>query len=44
MEPPAYQIHAWSRDTGIISHTTHVGHFDGPHPFAEIETLAAGAM
>ena len=37
LEPPGYQIHVWSQDIGIVSHTAHVGRFDGPHPFAELE-------
>lgn len=39
LEPPAYQLHVWSRDTGIVSHTAHVGRFDGPHPFVEVELV-----
>jgi 3',5'-cyclic AMP phosphodiesterase CpdA len=32
MEPPAYQLHLWRPDSGLISHTAYVGAFDGPHP------------
>ena len=35
LEPPGYQIHVWSRDTGLVSHTAIIGRFDGPHPFAD---------
>ncbi len=42
MEPPGYQVHVWSRDTGIVSHTAHVGRFDGPHPFADDGTGGVG--
>ncbi len=33
MEPPAFQIHAWSADTGIVSHTVMVEAYAGPFPF-----------
>ena len=33
MEPPAYQLHQWHPDTGLVSHTAFVGKFDGPYPF-----------
>ncbi|MBP2303591.1 phosphodiesterase [Azospirillum picis] len=33
MEPPGYQIHMWSPETGIVSHTAVIGDFDGPYPF-----------
>jgi 3',5'-cyclic-AMP phosphodiesterase len=36
MEPTGYQLHVWSQDTGIVSHTAHVGRFEGPHPFSEV--------
>jgi 3',5'-cyclic-AMP phosphodiesterase len=42
LEPPGYQVHAWSRDTGIVSHTAHVGRFDGPHLFADDGTGGVG--
>lgn len=35
MEPPAYQLHKWHPDTGLVSHTAYVGNFDGPYPFFE---------
>ena len=35
LEPPGYQLHVWTPEVGIVSHTTYVGSFDGPHPFAE---------
>jgi 3',5'-cyclic AMP phosphodiesterase CpdA len=37
MEPPAYQLHQWQRDAGLVSHTAYVGKFDGPYPFYEAE-------
>jgi len=42
MEPPGYQVHVWTRDTGIISHTATVGRFDGPYPFADDGTGGVG--
>lgn len=35
MEPPAFQLHAWRRDTGVISHTAYIGDFAGPYPFRD---------
>ena len=32
MEPPAYRIHAYAPDTGLVSHTAFVGEFAGPYP------------
>ncbi|MBE9080432.1 phosphodiesterase [Romeria aff. gracilis LEGE 07310] len=34
MEPPAYHLHLWHDDTGLISHTQYVGSYAGPYPFA----------
>jgi len=33
MEPPAYRVHAWTPETGVISHTAFVGRYAGPYPF-----------
>jgi 3',5'-cyclic AMP phosphodiesterase CpdA len=33
LEPPAFQLHLWRDDTGLISHTRAVDAFDGPYPF-----------
>lgn len=35
LEPPGYQLHVWTPDHGIVSHTTLIGRFDGPHLFTE---------
>ncbi len=35
MEPPAYQLHKWHPDTGLISHTAYIGKFEGPYPFCD---------
>ncbi len=35
LEPPGYQVHFWSADTGIVSHTATIGRFDGPHSFPD---------
>jgi 3',5'-cyclic AMP phosphodiesterase CpdA len=42
LEPPGYQVHTWSRDVGIISHTASVGRFDGPHSFPDDGTGGVG--
>jgi 3',5'-cyclic-AMP phosphodiesterase len=39
MEPPGYQLHLWNPGSGIISHTAHIGEFDGPYPFYEESRL-----
>lgn len=33
MEPPAFLVHYWREDLGLITHTSHVGDFAGPYPF-----------
>jgi 3',5'-cyclic AMP phosphodiesterase CpdA len=33
MEPPGYQIHMWSPEHGLVTHTVTVGSFEGPFPF-----------
>lgn len=33
MEPPAYGVHAFTPETGVVSHTAFVGSFAGPYPF-----------
>jgi 3',5'-cyclic AMP phosphodiesterase CpdA len=32
-EPPAFQLHSWSPDSGFVSHTVCVESFPGPFPF-----------
>ena len=32
-EPPAFQLHRWTPEDGIVSHTAYVEHYDGPYPF-----------
>jgi len=32
-EPPAFQLHRWTPEDGIVSHTVYVEHFPGPFPF-----------
>jgi len=32
-EPPAFQLHRWTQDDGIVSHTVYVEDFPGPYPF-----------
>lgn len=33
MEPPGFQLHTWTTETGLISHTLVTGRFPGPYPF-----------
>jgi len=35
MEPPACQLHVWTAETGLVSHTSYIGDFDGPYLFAD---------
>jgi len=35
MEPPAFQLHAWRKGVGVVSHTAYIGDFAGPYPFKE---------
>jgi 3',5'-cyclic AMP phosphodiesterase CpdA len=39
LEPPAYQLHVWLPETGLVTHQGYVGAFDGPYPF-----FAEGAL
>lgn len=32
-EPPAYQLHLWGADTGLVTHMAYVERFPGPFPF-----------
>jgi 3',5'-cyclic AMP phosphodiesterase CpdA len=32
-EPPAFQLHRWTAEDGIVSHTVYVERFPGPYPF-----------
>ena len=34
MEPPAFQLHAWT-GSGLVTHTAYIGEFDGPYPFRD---------
>jgi 3',5'-cyclic AMP phosphodiesterase CpdA len=34
-EPPAYQLHRYRPETGIVSHTAYVERFAGPYPFLQ---------
>jgi 3',5'-cyclic AMP phosphodiesterase CpdA len=35
MEPPACQLHVWRPGTGLVSHTSYIGDFDGPYLFSD---------
>ena len=39
MEPPAFQLHAWRKGVGVVSHTAYIGDFAGPFPFYDGDTL-----
>jgi 3',5'-cyclic-AMP phosphodiesterase len=32
-EPPAFQLHAWHEDSGIVSHIVYTDNYPGPFPF-----------
>ena len=33
MEPAAFQVHTWVKDTGIVSHHAYAGHWGGPYAY-----------
>lgn len=33
LEPPAYQLHLWAEETGVVTHTAYVEPYPGPFPF-----------
>ena len=33
MEPPGFQLHLWTPEAGIVTHTVPIGSFEGPFPF-----------
>jgi 3',5'-cyclic-AMP phosphodiesterase len=33
MEPPAVALHKWLPGTGLVTHLSYVGKYDGPYPF-----------
>jgi 3',5'-cyclic AMP phosphodiesterase CpdA len=36
MEPPAIALHQWRPGTGLVTHVSYIGAFDGPKPFRKI--------
>lgn len=36
MEPPAIALHQWRPGTGLVTHVSYIGDFDGPKPFRKI--------
>ena len=36
MEPPAIALHQWRPHTGLVTHVSYVGAFDGPKPFRKM--------
>lgn len=33
MEPPAVALHQWRPGTGLVTHLSYIGDYDGPYPF-----------
>ena len=33
MEPPGIALHLWRPPTGLVTHLSYVGTYDGPRPF-----------
>jgi hypothetical protein len=33
MEPPGLALHLWRPGTGLITHVSYIGTYDGPQPF-----------
>jgi 3',5'-cyclic AMP phosphodiesterase CpdA len=33
MEPPGLALHLWRPDTGLVTHVSYIGTYDGPRPF-----------
>jgi 3',5'-cyclic AMP phosphodiesterase CpdA len=36
MEPPAIALHQWRPHTGLVTHVSYIGDFDGPRPFRKM--------
>jgi 3',5'-cyclic AMP phosphodiesterase CpdA len=36
MEPPAIALHQWRPSTGLVTHVSYIGEFDGPKPFRKL--------
>ncbi len=41
MEPPAYQLHLWNEESGLVSHTQYINQYDGPYSFFKAEKSAS---
>jgi 3',5'-cyclic-AMP phosphodiesterase len=33
LEPPGFKVHAYAANSSVVSHTAHIGTWDGPFPF-----------
>ena len=33
--PVEHAFHVWTAETGLVSHTSYIGDFDGPYLFAD---------
>ena len=36
MEPPAIALHQWRPHTGLVTHVSYIGEYDGPKPFRKM--------
>jgi len=36
MEPPAIAVHQWRPGTGLVTHVSYIGEFEGPKPFRKL--------
>ncbi len=39
LEPPGFKVHVYTSDTGIVSHSAHIGVWEGPFPFHDAGRL-----
>ncbi|HEX4172297.1 MAG TPA: phosphodiesterase [Acetobacteraceae bacterium] len=42
-EPPAFQLHRWTDQDGVVTHTVYVEDFPGPYPFVNDPDYPGGA-
>jgi 3',5'-cyclic AMP phosphodiesterase CpdA len=33
LEPPGFQLHIWTEEMGLVSHTASIGEYQGPYPY-----------
>lgn len=44
MEPPCCQLHFWSRETGLVTHTSYIGDYGAPIPIGAAAMAGAAAQ